>query len=114
MIKGINTSFLNSMPPSLFLSCTAWSMFLLMSSVLLEGASYKSKLRNDINRPFVGKEFWPNPQMDWQLNNGKMEVMISKGGKTHDIHLLTHQLKSQEGSFSQSVRLSLKKINPNI
>jgi phosphodiesterase/alkaline phosphatase D-like protein len=113
MIKGINTSFLNSMPPSLFLSCTAWSMFLLMSSVLLEGASYKSKLRNDINRPFVGKEFWPNPQMDWQLNNGKMEVMISKGGKTHDIHLLTHQLKLQEGSFSQSVRLSLKKINPN-
>jgi hypothetical protein len=99
MIKGSNTSFLNSMPPSLFLSCIAWSMFLLMSSVLLEGASYKSKLRNDINRPFVGKEFWPNPQMDWQLNNGKMEVMISKGGKTHDIHLLTHQLKPKRVVF---------------
>jgi len=51
--------------------------------------------------------------MDWQLKNGRMEVMISKGGKTHDIHLLTHQLKSQEGSFSQSVRVSFEKINPN-
>ena len=84
-----------------------------MSTPLLIGASYKSALRNDITRPFVGKEFWPNPQMDWQLKNGRMEVMISKGGKTHDIHLLTHQLKAEEGSFSQSVRLSFEKINSN-
>ena len=88
-------------------------LILQMSAPLLMGASYKSSLRNDITRPFVGKEFWPNPQMDWQLKNGRMEVMISKGGKTHDIHLLTHQLKSQEGSFSQSVRVSFEKINPN-
>ena len=112
MIKGITNSFLNLMPPRLFLSCTAWFLILQMSAPLLIGASYKSVLRNDITRPFVGKEFWPNPQMDWQLKNGRMEVMISKGGKTHDIHLLTHQLKSQEGSFSQSVRLSFEKINP--
>ena len=101
------------MAPRLLLSCTTWFLILQISSILLAGASYKSALRNDITRPFVGKEFWPNPQMDWQLKNGRMEVMISKTGKTHDIHLLTHQLKPQEGSFSQSVRLSLKKINPN-
>ena len=50
--------------------------------------------------------------MDWQLNEGRMEVMISKVGKTHDIHLLTHQLKPEQGSFSQSVQLSFKDINP--
>ncbi|MEC8355487.1 MAG: alkaline phosphatase D family protein [Verrucomicrobiota bacterium] len=83
-----------------------------MSVIFLDGASYKSKLRDDVTRPFVGKEFWPNPQMDWQLKNGRMEVMISKVGKTHDIHLLTHQLKSEEGSFSQSVQLSFKDVNP--
>ena len=38
--------------------------------------------------------------------------MISKVGKTHDIHLLTHQLKPEQGSFSQSVQLSFKDINP--
>jgi len=113
MIKVINNSFLNVMPPRLFLSCAAWFLIMQMSTPLLIGASYKSALRNDITRPFVGKEFWPNPQMDWQLKNGRMEVMISKGGKTHDIHLLTHQLKAEEGSFSQSVRLSFEKINSN-
>ena len=100
------------MPQRLFLSWIAWFLILQMSAILLIGVSYKSSLRNDITRPFVGKEFWPNPQMNWQLKNGRMEVMISKGGKTHDIHLLTHQLKSEEGSFSQSVRLSFEKINP--
>jgi phosphodiesterase/alkaline phosphatase D-like protein len=113
MIKGINNSFLSLMPPGLFLSCTAWFLILQMSAPMLIGVSYKSSLRNDITRPFVGKEFWPNPQMDWQLKNGRMEVMISKTGKTHDIHLLTHQLKADDGSFSQSVRLSFEKINPN-
>jgi alkaline phosphatase D len=113
MLKGINYSFLNLMPQRLFLSWIAWFLILRMSAILLIGVSYKSSLRNDITRPFVGKEFWPNPQMDWQLKNGRMEVMISKGGKTHDIHLLTHQLKSEDGSFSQSVRLSFEKINPN-
>lgn len=113
MVKGINHSFLNLMPLRLFMSWIACFLILQMSAPLLMGASYKSSLRNDITRPFVGKEFWPNPQMDWQLKNGRMEVMISKGGKTHDIHLLTHQLKSQEGSFSQSVRVSFEKINPN-
>ena len=113
MTKGINNSFLNVMPSRLFLSCAAWFLIMQMSTPLLIGASYKSALRNDITRPFVGKEFWPNPQMDWQLKNGRMEVMISKGGKIHDIHLLTHQLKAEEGSFSQSVRLSFEKINSN-
>jgi phosphodiesterase/alkaline phosphatase D-like protein len=113
MVKGINHSFLNLMPLRLFMSWIACFLILQMSAPLLIGASYKSSLRNDIVRPFVGKEFWPNPQMDWQLKNGRMEVMISKGGKTHDIHLLTHQLKSEEGSFSQSVRVSFEKINPN-
>jgi phosphodiesterase/alkaline phosphatase D-like protein len=83
-----------------------------MSAAFVTGASYKSNLRNNVTRPYIGKEFWPNPQMDWQLNEGRMEVMISKGGKTHDIHLLTHQLKPEEGSFSQSVRLNFKDINP--
>ena len=83
-----------------------------MSAAFVAGASYSSNLRNDVTRPYIGKEFWPNPQMDWQLNEGRMEVMISKVGKTHDIHLLTHQLKPESGSFSQSVQLSFQDVNP--
>ena len=85
---------------------------LFVSAAFVAGATYKSNLRNNVTRPYIGKEFWPNPQMDWQLNEGRMEVMISKVGKTHDIHLLTHQLKPEQGSFSQSVQLSFKDVNP--
>ncbi len=83
-----------------------------MSVIFLDGASYKSKLRDDVTRPYISNELWPNPQMDWQLKGGQMEVMISKVGKLHDIHLLTHQLQPEEGSFSQSVQLSFKDIEP--
>ena len=31
-------------------------------------ANFKSQLRKDVTRPFIGEEYWPNPQMDWQLN----------------------------------------------
>ena len=83
-----------------------------MSVIFLDGASYKSKLRDDVTRPYISNELWPNPQMDWQLKGGQMEVMMSKVGKLHDIHLLTHQLQPEEGSFSQSVQLSFKDIEP--
>ena len=83
-----------------------------MSLIFLDGASYKSKLRDDVTRPYISNELWPNPQMDWQLKGGQMEVMMSKVGKLHDIHLLTHQLQPEEGSFSQSVQLSFKDIEP--
>jgi hypothetical protein len=89
-----------------------WFSTLFVSAAFVAGATYKSNLRNNVTRPYIGKEFWPNPQMDWQLNEGRMEVMISKVGKTHDIHLLTHQLKPESGSFSQSVQLSFQDVNP--
>ena len=90
-----------------------WFSTLVSSAAFVLGAGYKSNLQNNVTRPYIGKEFWPNPQMDWQLNEGRMEVMISKVGKTHDIHLLTHQLKPETGSFSQSICLSFRDINPN-
>ena len=112
MPNGTNPSPLNFMPRRLrsyFIFCFST---LFVSAAFVAGATYKSNLRNNVTRPYIGKEFWPNPQMDWQLNEGRMEVMISKVGKTHDIHLLTHQLKPEQGSFSQSVQLSFKDINP--
>jgi alkaline phosphatase D len=100
------------MPVKLLSPTIGWFWSLLMSVIFLDGASYKSKLRDDVTRPYISNELWPNPQMDWQLKGGQMEVMMSKVGKLHDIHLLTHQLQPEEGSFSQSVQLSFKDIEP--
>ncbi len=112
MPKRTNLLILKLMPRRLRSYCIFCISTFVMSAALVTGASYKSNLRNNVTRPYIGKEFWPNPQMDWQLNEGRMEVMISKGGKAHDIHLLTHQLKPEQGSFSQSVQLSFKDVNP--
>ena len=112
MPNGTNPSPLNFMSRRLRYYSIFWFFTLFVSAASVVGATYKSNLRNNVTRPYIGKEFWPNPQMDWQLNEGRMEVMISKVGKTHDIHLLTHQLKPEQGSFSQSVKLSFKDINP--
>ena len=112
MRNGTKPLFLKLMPVKLLSPTIGWFWSLLMSVIFLDGASYKSKLRDDVTRPYISNELWPNPQMDWQLKGGQMEVMMSKVGKLHDIHLLTHQLQPEEGSFSQSVQLSFKDIDP--
>ena len=112
MRNGTKSLFLKLMPVKLLSPTIGWFWSLLMSVIFLDGASYKSKLRDDVTRPYISNELWPNPQMDWQLKGGQMEVMMSKVGKLHDIHLLTHQLQPEEGSFSQSVQLSFKDIEP--
>ena len=104
----INSKFLRLIP-KLSISVTGIAFFTVAT---LGGATnFKSHLRKDVTRPFISEEYWPNPQMDWQLNKGKMEVMISSIGKTHDVHVLTHQLRSEPGDFTQSVRLSIESIN---
>ena len=112
MRNGTKPLFLKLMPVKLLSPTIGWFWSLLMSVIFLDGASYKPKLRDDVTRPYISNELWPNPQMDWQLKGGQMEVMISKVGKMHDMHLLTHQLQPEEGSFSQSVQLSFKDIDP--
>ena len=106
-IKGI---FLR-ITPNLVLS--AWLIILFLITVpFLNAANFKSQLRKGVTRPFIGKEYWPNPQMDWQLNKGKMEVMISRIGKNHDVHILTHQLRPEVGDFNQSVRIGFQNVDP--
>lgn len=78
----------------------------------LQAASFQTELRDDVTRPFLGKEYWSNPMMDWQLHQGAMEVVLSKSSGVHDVHVLTHQLKPELGSFYQTLRLSFPKVDP--
>lgn len=83
----------------------------LVSLSVLQAASFQTELRKDVTRPFLGKNFWPNPLMDWQIHQGAMEVVLSKGGGVHDVHVLTHQLKPEVGNFYQTLRLSMPKVD---
>lgn len=112
MKTGFTIKFPILMSPRKVKVLCAMLLIFIPSIGILCGASFKSQLRKDLTRPFIGKEYWSNPLMDWQVHEGKMEVILSKGGGDHDIHVLTHQLDQEKGEFSQSVRLSLLKINP--
>ena len=64
-----------------------------------------SNLPENVNRPWIGQAFWANPMMDWRLQNDRVECFQS--GLNHDLHLLTHQLKTGDGDLSTSVQLGL-------
>ena len=110
MQKAIQAIFLRLIPNLFFNGLLIISFLITVPS--LDAANFKSQLRQDVTRPFIGQEYWPNPQMDWQLNKGKMEVMISRIGKNHDVHILTHQLRPDFGDFNQSVRTGFQNIDP--
>ena len=63
---------------------------------------FVSNLPNDISRIWIGAEYWANPLQDWQLNNGRMECVVSGGER--NVYLLTHEIDSVPGNFKMSVR----------
>ncbi len=65
------------------------------------GDSFESNLPSDMNRVWIGPEFWANPLQDWQLHDGRIECSVSGGDR--NIFLLTHELVSDPGSFEMSV-----------
>jgi len=66
------------------------------------GDSYKSDFSADINRVWLGPEFWANPLQDWQISDGKIECVASGGDR--NVFLLTHELMPDPGSFEMSVQ----------
>ena len=77
-------------------------LVILVSAYSLFADDYDLKLPSNVTRPWVAPEIWTTPMMDWQLNDGRIEVV--QGGRGHDLQLLTHQMRSGNGRFSMSVR----------
>ena len=53
-------------------------------------------------RVWIGPDYWANPMQDWQLNNGRMECIISGG--LRKVFLLTKEVGEQSGNFRLSVK----------
>ena len=66
-------------------------------------AEFHSAWPEDTERVWVGPEYWANPLQDWRISNGRLECITSGGNR--NVHLLTHQLGNQAGTFRMSVRL---------
>ncbi|MEL6925644.1 MAG: hypothetical protein AAFO94_16485, partial [Bacteroidota bacterium] len=84
--------------------------FLLFVSILLNSGcqqdqtqktDYQSSWPDSVTRTFLGPEFWANPMQDWQINQGRLECLVSD--RNRNVQLLTHQLSQIDGSFSLRV-----------
>ena len=64
---------------------------------------FKSNLAIDIERVWIGPEYWANPLQDWQLKNGRIECVVSGGDR--NVFLLTHELVEGPGNLKMSVRI---------
>ncbi len=78
------------------------TLALALSATILNADDYSLKSPSQVTRPWVAPEIWTTPMMDWQLNEGRVE--ITQGGRGHDLQLLTHQMRAGNGSFQMSVR----------
>ena len=64
---------------------------------------FRSEFPEDVERVWVGRDYWANRLQDWRLRDGRIECVTS--GTDRNLALLTRQLADKPGSFRMSVRL---------
>ncbi len=66
-------------------------------------ADFQSNWPKDLERPWVGPEYWSNPLQDWRLRGGRLECIAAGGDR--NVYLLTRDVSAAPGTLSMSVRL---------
>ena len=97
-----------------FLLCILFTILILNCNNSQKSQEFSSTFPQNIQRSWIGPEFWANPLQDWQLKNGRIECIVSGGDR--NVFLLTHELIEKNGKATLSVNLgnlnsSSEKIN---
>jgi hypothetical protein len=80
----------------------------LCAPALATGAEFRSAWPANVQRPWVGPEFWANRLQDWQIANGRLECLEARLVKPmRAVHLLTRRLGRDPGDFRLRVRAGL-------
>ena len=66
-------------------------------------AEFASAWPEQVERPWVGPEYWANPLQDWRISEGRLEALVPGGNR--NVNLLTYDLGADRGGFTMSVRL---------
>lgn len=84
-------------------------IFVLIASFTNQSSSptFQTNFPKNITRTWIGPQYWTNRLQDWQINNGRLECLFAAADR--NVHLLTHQVGTQEGEFRMSVRLGVIK-----
>jgi len=75
---------------------------LIILNCTFDGGSFISDWPKDVQRTWIGPEYWANPLQDWQLNNGRIECIVSGGDR--NVFLLTHEISENSGELNMSVQ----------
>ncbi len=68
------------------------------------GTAFRTSWPADLNRTWVGPEYWANRLQDWQIKNGRLETTAQAAGKPmRTLHLLTRRLGAHDGSLNMQV-----------
>jgi hypothetical protein len=71
-------------------------------------ASFKSALPTNVERIFIGPEYWANRLQDWRLKQGRIECLDKRPeSPMRTLHLLTHRLGDEAAPFTLQVRTGL-------
>ncbi len=77
----------------------------IVSSCTSPSINLTDSLPNQIERVWIGSDFYANRLMDWRYANGRIECLEGARAKPmRTLHLLSHYLGEQEGEFSMSVQ----------
>ena len=75
--------------------------------------NFISELPENINRVWIGPEYWANPLQDWQISKGRIECISSGGDR--NVYLLSHELTDRSGTVKMSVIMGrLKNYHENL
>ena len=66
-------------------------------------AEFASAWPEQVERTWIGPEYWANPLQDWRIADGRLEALVPGGNR--NVNLLTHELGAEPGGFAMSVRL---------
>ena len=82
-----------------------------LSSCTSPSINTTSSLPSDIERVWIGSDFYANRLMDWRYANDRIECIEGRSAKPmRTLHLLTHYLGEKDGTFRMSVRTGA--LNP--
>ncbi|MDX2031163.1 MAG: alkaline phosphatase D family protein [Blastocatellia bacterium] len=71
-------------------------------------SGFRSALPTNVERVFVGPEFWANRLQDWRLKQGRIECVDKRPeSPMRALHLLTHRLGNAAAAFTMRTRTGL-------
>lgn len=75
----------------------------MMAGSVSLASDFCSDFPQDVQRYWIGPEYWSNPLQDWRVRNGRVECWRS--GDDRNVYLLTHELLPKAGSLDMQVTI---------